>query len=124
MGFGRLIGRGYMKQVIPQKTVQMINYAVGGINFFLLLRLLFKAFGANTFSPIVSVTYSLSDALLIPFRGIFDPAVSGQSVIEPSILVAMLIYSVLARAAVELMAIMADGEENEAKEVDYEMGFE
>jgi uncharacterized protein YggT (Ycf19 family) len=67
----------------------------------------FKAFGANSFAPIVSLTYSVTDALLIPFRGIFDVAAAGSSVIEPSILVAMLIYSVLAKAIVELMYIMA-----------------
>lgn len=84
---------------------QVIYYIVGAINFLLLLRLVFKAFGANPFAPIVSLTYSLTDALLIPFRGIFDVAAAGESVIEPSILVAILIYSVLAKAIVELMYI-------------------
>ena len=85
------------------KVSQFIFYAVNAVNALLLLRLIFKAFGANPVSPIVSVTYGITNTLLLPFRGIFNVAAAGESVVEPSILVAVLIYWLLAKAIVELL---------------------
>ena len=84
------ISSGYQSDTID-KTVQIIYYVTGAINVLLLLRLIFKAFGANPVSGIVALVYSLTGALLLPFRGIFNVAAAGESVIEPSILVAILI---------------------------------
>lgn len=96
------------------KTTQLIYYVTGAINALLLLRLIFKAFGANPGSAIVSLVYSLTEVLLVPFRGIFEVAQAGEAVIEPSILVAMVIYSLLARGIVELLFILADDTGKEA----------
>ena len=88
------------------KIAQLIYYFTGAVSVFLLLRLMFKAFGANPASGIVQMVYGFTNALLIPFQGIFAPTVAGQNVIEPAILVALLIYSLLARGIVELMYIL------------------
>lgn len=89
------------------QIAKIIYYFVGAINVLLLLRLIFRAFGANPGSPVVQFTYSLSGALLAPFQGIFAPAIAGESVIEPAIIVAMIIYSLLAKGLVELIYILA-----------------
>lgn len=88
------------------KVAQIVSYFTGAINVLLLLRLLFKAFGANPGSGIVQLVYALTDILLLPFQGIFEVAAAGEFVVEPSILVAMLIYSLLAKAGIELLYIL------------------
>lgn len=90
------------------KAIQLIYYVTGMVNVLLLLRLIFKAFGANPASSIVQFVYNLTAVLLAPFRGIFEVAAAGESVIEPSILVAILIYSLLAKGIVELIDILEE----------------
>jgi len=87
------------------KTQELIYYLLGVVNVLLLFRLIFKAFGANSANPLVALIYSLTNVLLVPFRGIFENASTGGSVIEPSILVAMMVYSLIARGLVELIEI-------------------
>lgn len=88
------------------RIVEVIYYLVGIVNIVLLLRLIFKVFGANPASGIVALIYSISNSLLVPFQGIFEIARAGQAIIEPSVLVAMLVYSLLARGIVELIYII------------------
>ena len=90
------------------KIVQILHYLTGVINIALLLRLIFKAFGANPASGIVNFVYSITKALLIPFQGIFEVAAAGRSVIEPAILVAILIYSIAVWGISELIYILTD----------------
>lgn len=89
------------------KAAQIIYYFAGFINVLLLLRLIFKAFGANPGSGIVQLVYGLSQIFLIPFRGIFGVAAAGEFVVEPSILVAIVLYSLLAKGLVELLYILS-----------------
>lgn len=88
------------------RIAQIIYYIFGAINVALLLRLIFKAFGANPGSPIVAFIYSLTNVFLAPFRGIFEVAQAGEVVIEPSVLVAIIIYSLLAKGIVDLLYII------------------
>lgn len=90
------------------KVAQIIFYFVNTANVLLLIRLIFRAFGANPGSPIVALIYSITSVLLAPFRGIFEVAAAGEAVIEPSILVAMLIYWLLAKGIVELIHILEE----------------
>lgn len=85
---------------------QVLYYFLGFINVMLILRLIFKAFGANPRSGIVQIIYTLTDVMLLPFTGIFDVAAAGEFVVEPSILVAIVLYSLLIRGIVELIRIL------------------
>jgi uncharacterized protein YggT (Ycf19 family) len=85
---------------------QIIYYFAGAINVILLLRLLFRVFGANPASGIVQLIYGLSNVFLVPFRGIFPAAGAGEFVLEPSVIVAILIYSLLAKGLVELLYVL------------------
>lgn len=88
------------------KFEHILMYVLGVVQVFLLLRLLFMAFGANPGSVIVQFVYSVTNALLVPFAGIFEVAAAGESVIEPAIFVAMLVYYLLARGIIELAYII------------------
>jgi YggT family protein len=88
------------------QTARTIYYIMGVVNVLLLLRLIFQAFGANRGSPVVALIYALSGALLAPFRGIFGIAAAGESVIDPAIFVAMIIYALLAKGLVELLYLL------------------
>jgi len=89
------------------KSIDLIYYLTGFIESLLLFRLIFRAFGANPGSPFVSLIYSISNVFISPFIGIFPSTASGRSVIEPSVLVAMLVYLILAKGVVELIKISA-----------------
>ena len=88
------------------QTARIIYYVMGVVNVLLLLRLIFQVFGANTRSPFVSFIYGLTAPLLAPFRGIFNVAAAGETVIDPAILVAMIIYALLAKGLVELLYLL------------------
>ena len=66
----------------------VIWYILAVIEVVLGLRMLFKALGANPFSGFVSIIYSISDILLLPFSGIFPASkpsnIPGASGINPT----------------------------------------
>lgn len=100
--------RQVVGETMEDKLVRLIYYVVGVVNVILLLRLILRAFGANRISPFVQLIYNLSDIFLAPFRNVFDVAAAGEMVIEPAILVAMVVYTLMARGVVELIYILND----------------
>lgn len=78
-----------------------IIYAIFGfILITVILRFVFRLFGANASNPFVSLVYSLSAPLVAPFAGIFGmelaitPAVGG--VFEWASLIAIIVYGLIA----------------------------
>lgn len=60
------------------------------LGFFLLL------FGANPEAPFAEWAYSSLDRVMAPFRGIFeDIALDGDSVLDTSVLFAMIVYTIV-----------------------------
>lgn len=68
-------------------------------------RLGLKLLGANPHATFATFTYGVTDFLLAPFHGLLPTIVSGSSVLELSLLVAILIYSLIALALVRIVAI-------------------
>ncbi len=97
-----------------QTMTRAIYYVTGVINVLLIFRLLFRAFGANPGSPIVQLIYVITAPILAPFRGIFPQAASGGFVFEPSILVAIFVYTLLSMGIVELLYITFGKKESDA----------
>ena len=63
------------------------------MGFFLLL------FGANPDASFAEWTYRALDRVMKPFRGLFQPVdLSGNSVLDTSVIFAMIVYSILALA--------------------------
>lgn len=90
-------------------AVNLVWYVYGVMAFLLAMRLILKLFGANSSSGFVSFIYSLSGILSAPFDNVFGvtKTVSGstQSVFEPSILVAIAVYALVAWGLSRLLTL-------------------
>lgn len=92
-----------------RQATRIVYYILGVLEVLLAFRLIFKLLGANPQSPFVSVIYSVSEAFLIPFNGIFRSAVTkgieAQAVLEPTTIIAMIVYAIIAWGIVKLIEI-------------------
>jgi len=95
-----------VKSSTPARRAMDVVYLVFGIiDALLVIRLVLKLLGANAHAGFASFTYGLTDFFLAPFRGLLPTIVSGQAVLELSLLFAILIYSLIAIGLVRLLAI-------------------
>lgn len=119
------------KQIIRQKTqvsspeaevqqqaftvTNLIYYLAGVLETILLLRFTLKFLGANPGSWFVDFIYTISSPLEYPFRGIFSPLVTSgietKSNFEPSTLVAIFVYALLASGIGELVRVITQKNE-------------
>jgi len=91
-------------------AVNIIWYILGLIEVLLAFRLFFKLFGANPNSGFVNFIYSITDVLTKPFDLIFGVQTNPngsvvQSVFEPSIIMAGIVYLLIAWGIVKLIKI-------------------
>lgn len=101
----------------PHQTVEyLVYFLLGALEILLTFRLVLKFMGANTASAFVRMVYSSSALFILPFEGIFRRAVNQgietASVFEPSTLVAMIVYAVIAWGIVKLVLVLS-GERQE-----------
>ena len=87
------------------RAVQMVYLLFGIVDAFLLVRLLLKVMAANPNVPFTGFIYGVSEFFLLPFRGLLPTWVSGHSILEPSVMVAILIYALIAYGIARLLAI-------------------
>jgi hypothetical protein len=89
--------------------VNVIWYIYGLIAVLLVIRFILKLTGANGNAGFVKVTYSITDVLSKPFDAIFGVVTASNgrfaSVFEPSILVAIVVYGLIAWGIVKLIDI-------------------
>ncbi len=96
-------------------TAQTIEYLIyfffGFIEILLVFRLAFKLAGASTLSAFVNFIYGVTGLFILPFEGIFSKGVTQgletASILEPSILVALVVYAFLAWGIVKLVRIFS-----------------
>lgn len=94
--------------VIAQRVV----YYIGGVIVALLfIRLVLQLLGANQGSDFVGFIYSLTAIFVAPFFGIFGEPTFGQSQLETSTLVAIIIYSLLTVGIAKLITLTRPREE-------------
>jgi hypothetical protein len=97
-------------QEVNHSLKRIVYYILGIIEVLLAFRLVFKLLGANPVSPFVSGIYTLSNIFISPFIGIFRTAssrgVETVSVLEPSTIVAMIVYALIAWGIVKLIEII------------------
>lgn len=90
-------------------VINVIWYIYGLVAILLALRMILKLTGANSTNGFVSFIYSVSGALSAPFDSIFGvktaEAGTTQSVFEPSILVAIAVYALIAWGITKLLAV-------------------
>jgi hypothetical protein len=90
-----------------RRATEVIYLVFGIIDAVLLIRLVLKLLGANPLAGFSSFVYGLSDFFLAPFRNLL-PVVHGGSgsVLETSVIIAILVYALIAWALVRLVAIV------------------
>ncbi len=95
-------------------AVNIVWYILGFIGVLLALRFVLKLLGANLDSGFVSFIYSLSGVFTAPFDNIFGVASTTtgevQSVFEPSILVAGVVYMLIGWGIVKLLNLNSPSE--------------
>src|SRR6185369_15173433 len=83
-----------------QTTENVIYFIFGLLDVLLAFRLVLKLTGASAASGFVRLIYTLTAIFILPFEGIFHravaPGIETASVFEPSTLVAMIVYILLA----------------------------
>ncbi len=80
-------------------AINIVRFIVGMILTLLALRFVLKLLGANPASGFVNFIYSVTNILTAPFDNIFGvtraPAGEVNSVFEPSIIVAAIVYALI-----------------------------
>lgn len=97
------------------ESSQTINYIIyfflGIIEILLAFRFVLKLTGANPATGFVNFIYSLSQIFIAPFTGIFPQTATAGAVttayFEPSTIVAMLVYAVIAWGIVKIIDILS-----------------
>lgn len=100
---------------------QVIEYFVyflfGALEIALGFRVLLKLLGANPSSMFVNLIYGLTGIFILPFEGIFrrgfTEGIETTSVLEPSTVVAIIVYAIAAWGIVKLVRI-SSGEQQES----------
>lgn len=99
-------------QATSYQTVEyLIYFLFGALEILLAFRLVLKLMGANTFSTFVGLIYGITGVFIVPFQGIFHRATTSgletTAVLEPSTIVAIIVYAVLAVGIVKLVRILS-----------------
>ena len=100
---------------------QTVEYSIyfffGALEILLAFRLVLKLMGASVLSGFVGMLYGLTGIFILPFEGIFrrgfTQGIETTSVLEPSTLVAIIVYAVLAWGIVKMVRILS-GEQQSA----------
>jgi len=95
-----------VSRVSPGRRATEIIYLVFGIvNGLLFVRLILKMLGTNPDAPFSTFVYGLTDFFLGPFKALLPATVSGRSIFEPTVLIAIIIYALLAWVLAKIVLI-------------------
>jgi len=94
-----------------QTAGYLIYFLFGMLEILLAFRLVFKLAGASISSAFVNSIYGLTGVFILPFEGIFrrgfTQGIETTSVLEPSTLVAIIVYAVLAWGIIKLVRVLS-----------------
>jgi hypothetical protein len=82
---------------------RIVYWIFGVIEALLALRFVLALFGANTAAPFVKLIYGVTDVFMVPFAAIFNTQRLGGSTFEWSVLVAIVVYALIAWGIVALV---------------------
>ena len=95
-----------VSKVAPARRAMEVIYLVFGIiTSLLLIRLVLKVLGASAAAPFTGFIYGVTDFFLAPFKGLLPAVVNGRSVLEPSVLIAILVYILVAFMLAKILEI-------------------
>jgi hypothetical protein len=97
-------------EATDSQTIEyLVYYFFGALEILLAFRLILKLMGASLSSVFVRFIYGLTGLFTLPFEGIFRRGLSQgletTSVLEPSALVAIIVYAVVAWGIVKMVRI-------------------
>jgi len=94
-----------------QTVEYLVYFFFGVLEILLVFRLILKLTGASIGSSFVGLIYGLTGIFIAPFEGIFRrgfaQGIETTSVFEPSTLVAIIVFAVLAWGIVKLVRIFS-----------------
>jgi len=98
------------------KVITYLKYLLGFAEILLAFRVLLRFLKASAAAPVVELLYAITDILLVPFMGIFkDYTLRSGSVIDLNALAAMVGYPIILYLIVEIVHLVARGQEPEPK---------
>jgi len=102
----------YKSEASSSQTVEyLIYFLFGALEILLTFRLVLKLTGANIGSAFVGLIYGLTGIFILPFEGIFQRGVAQvaetTAILEPSTLVAIVVYAMSAWGIVKLLRILS-----------------
>jgi uncharacterized protein YggT (Ycf19 family) len=92
---------------------RVILYILDVLEVLLAFRFFLRLLAANPASPFVSFIYAVTEPFVFPFRGIFPQIAASGAVLEWAVLLAMVVYAVIAWGIVRLIWILSSHEEAE-----------
>lgn len=104
------------REATSSQTVEyLIYFLFGALEILLAFRLVLKLMGASLSSAFVGLIYSLTGIFILPFEGIFrrgfTQGIETTSVLEPSTVVAIIVYAVLAWGIVKLLRVLSGAQQ-------------
>lgn len=91
----------------------IVYYILGALEILLMFRLGLKLLGANPSSGFVSFIYSVTNIFLFPFEAIFRTTatrgIETAAVLEPSVLIAILVYAIIGWGIAQLINVYFAG---------------
>jgi uncharacterized protein YggT (Ycf19 family) len=98
--------REVVSRVAPaRRAIEIIYLVFGIINGLLLIRVVLKLLGANPNSPFTDFIYGVTSFFMAPFKGLLPAMVNGRSVLEPAVVIAILVYLLVAFTFAKIVAI-------------------
>jgi hypothetical protein len=106
------VNAGALEETTSSQTSEyLVYYIFGVLEILLAFRLVFKITGASMSSAFVGLIYGITGIFVAPFVGIFrsgfSQGIETTAVLEPSTLVALVVYAVLAWGIVKLIRIFS-----------------
>jgi uncharacterized protein YggT (Ycf19 family) len=89
-----------------RRAMDLVYLVFGVIDGLLLIRLVLKLLGANTSAAFTQWVYNVTDFFLAPFHNLLPTIGNNNSVLEMSVIVAILVYALIAWVMARLMAII------------------
>lgn len=107
-----VLGDSVKNEATGFQTIEyLVYFFFGALEILLVFRLVLKLMGASIGSTFVGLIYGLSGIFIAPFEGIFRrgvaPGIETTSVLEPSTLVAIVVFAVVAWGIVKLVRIFS-----------------
>lgn len=93
-----------------RKITQAVSLVFGVVISLVAIRFVLLLLGANPDAGFTSFIYSVTGPLVAPFEGMFGAAQTGNSVLDPASLVAIVVYSLLAFLVTKLIWLLLSDE--------------